>query len=771
MPAHRVPPAPPSVSAVEQRRSSPAGSAAASLAAVALGVLAACGAERQEPGPGICPDGQRTCDEPRPAPSDAVAVPDSVRPEPGPLSERFRALSQELVAARVQSPEELALSHAVEHVAELGFSPGEAEFLDRIQASALSLTQAELAALQRGGFVISKRQTFPTFLRGYAAIYMEHLPVYVTADAILDALHRSYDEILLMLESRVLQGELRAMLGEMTAALGSSGASESVKADAKLYLDVAAALLEGRAPTGGDPRVAEWVAQAMAAEGMIGARLFDTDRLVDTSQFTPRGHYTEGLENYFRAMMWLGRIDLRLVETLTDGSQVFRRSQYEATLALWEAMQGSAGERWQRIDSVVRAFVGESDNMVPAQVGQLVEALGGLEAARSASDEQVLGVLLSEGYGTQQIASHLMVNDGVVATLPLNRSFLVFGQRYIADSHVFSEVVYDRVRGRMMPSPLDAAFAALGNDQALSLLGGELGQYPGYAGALSGMRTLIDSHDEDFWDANLYNLWSSALRSLSAAPGADPAQQGMPTVTGTEGWGRRMLNAQLGSWAQLRHDTLLYAKQSYTGAPGCEYPDAYIEPYPKFFDAVERYAERGLELVEGLEAPADSSLSLREYFQNLATVSGTLEAMAEQQRTGTAHTADQLAFINDAVRVEQEDGGCVAIEIPDGWYASLFFNPEQSIQADPTIADVHTQPADVGGTTVGRVLHVGTALPRMMTVTVDTCAGPRAYAGLVYSYHEKVTENFQRLTDEQWAEEVRTGDPADVSWMQSLIAE
>ena len=55
---------------------------------------------------------------------------------------------------------------------------------------------------------------------------------------------------------------------------------------------------------------------------------------------------------------------------------------------------------------------------------------------------------------------------------PLPRSFLLLGQRYVVDSHVFSNVVYDRVppstkgRLRMLPDPLDVAFAVFANNQA-----------------------------------------------------------------------------------------------------------------------------------------------------------------------------------------------------------------------------------------------------------------------------------------------------------------
>ncbi len=78
----------------------------------------------------------------------------------------------------------------------MSYDPRSSQFLDRIQASALALDDDELARLGANGFVISKRSAFPTFVRGYAAVYSEHLPVYISADAILEAVHSSYDAVL-----------------------------------------------------------------------------------------------------------------------------------------------------------------------------------------------------------------------------------------------------------------------------------------------------------------------------------------------------------------------------------------------------------------------------------------------------------------------------------------------------------------------------------------------------------------------------------------------
>ena len=86
------------------------------------------------------------------------------------------------------------------------------------------------------------------------------------------------------------------------------------------------------------------------------------------------------------------------------------------------------------------------------------------------------------------------------------------------------------------------------------------------------------------------------------------------------------------------------------------------------------------------------------------------------------------------------------------------------------LAVVNTQPADEHGNIVGRVLHAGTGFPRLMVATIDTCQGPRAYAGVVYAYHERITENFERLTDEAWAQTLKSGPrPSDVPWLSGSL--
>jgi hypothetical protein len=503
---------------------------------------------------------------------------------------------------------------------------------------------------------------------------------------------------------------------------------------------------------------------------MARVKLFGVERDVDLSQFKPRGHYAgmPYLEQYFRAMMWLGRLDLPLLHTdPATGKQLLVREGVSGALALRALMSDATFARWRRIDATLRGFVGEPDSMAPPDAERLARDLG-LTAADIAAvgDDALAATLVAGAYGPQKILSQVVIQKPHPGeSWPLEATFAFFGQRYLFDAHVLSNVVYDRTATRMMPDPLDVAYAALGNDQAVALLAPELEKYD-YAPAIESIKLLGDEHGPTFWDANLYNLWLGALRTLSPGPDVGATNAGLPAVAGTEAWGRRLLNTQLASWAELRHDTVLYAKESYTSGVACEFPDAYVEPYPAFFAQLEKFAVAGSGIVRQLMLPPATERWYATYFMHLAEVAGILRQMAERQRTGMPQLPEHLVFINQAVRTHNVCGGAGLA----GWYADLFFLPDGAVKWDPTIADVHTQPTDLGGAPVGYVLHMGTGYARLMVVTVDTCGGPRAYAGVVSSYHQVVTKDFQRLTDDEWAARFQGRRPEDAPWMKDLLA-
>src|SRR5690606_10739529 len=121
---------------------------------------------------------------------------------------------------------------------------------------------------------------YPSFPYAYSAVYVNDLPVFVSADMVLEAVHRSYDAILMTLETAVLAPRVERLLASMRARLasGGHGLDPAVAADADFYLAVAASLIAGsvQAPVAGASasEVADFVAAAQRAGGEEIKELF-----------------------------------------------------------------------------------------------------------------------------------------------------------------------------------------------------------------------------------------------------------------------------------------------------------------------------------------------------------------------------------------------------------------------------------------------------------------------------------------------------------------
>ena len=716
------------------------------------------------------------------------SVPDGGPFTPGPQPSATEQAERDRIAAALANvayldSATLASRYPITFAPALSYDPASAQNVSAIESSTLGLNAAEKQVLGKNGFVISDRQRFPTFTHGYKAIYAADLPLFVSADSILYAVHRSYDAMLEDIEIRSLIPALTSLLSGMRSALASgtlAALGTDTAKDIDLYLAVAQGLLTNTAPApvagASAATINQLLTEANADAGIDYIQIFGGVRPEDFSQFTPRGHYTDSplLGQYFRAMIWLGRFDMRMIDVDDEGNQRFDRRQFDAALgmtALWS--QGDNRTAWQIMDTALDLFVGEPDSMKPPEFPALLQALGAadLTAVNAIDDATIQAALVAGNFGSQRIASRVMITGVRYQALPLPRSFLLLGQRYVIDSNVFSNVTYDRVpptmdhHERMLPNPLDVAFSVFGASQAVPLLKSDLDTYE-YAPALASMRVLVDQHEDAFWGENLYNGWLGALRALGPTGGS---QSGPFELAATEPWSRRLMNTQLASWAELRHDTILYVKQSYSSGIACSFPDALVEPNPAFFDAVARFANKGLAAVTTLNLPSVVLTStVQPYFTNLASAATTLKGMAEAQVAGTPFTDEQMMFINQAVSIQIV--GC-GTQQGVGWYPKLFYGTGLELDSHPTIADVHTAPTDEEGNNVGWVLHVGTGYARMMVVTANTCDGPKAYVGLASSYFEDLTTNLMRLDDPTWTTTLTAATPpADVPWMSDLIA-
>jgi hypothetical protein len=593
----------------------------------------------------------------------------------------------------------------------------------------------------------------------------------------------SYDRILMDLEESYFYVELRDALSDIHGQLpvleakysGVPGMHRSLQ-DLDVYLVVAMRLqglyTKTRFPE--SQAEVEDILTRVDAGGIANIPLFSsTPRIYDFSQFTVRGHYTRSatLAQYFQCMIWLGRTEFMLTKPVQQGvpeqtEEDIRRQVIDAALLL-EALESSGADVALRdMDRLLASLVGESDNVSPAQLREVMNDAGVVDAASLADMVRVKEfqrVLEEKPFAGQRINSQILMSDPCSPEqLEPPSAFLLMGQRFIIDSYVFMNVVYDRIvfQGRkvlrMLPSDMDALFA-LGNDAAAQFLQDDLAQFP-YASNLNALRYLIDSYGDDFWNASLYGSWLNAIRSLNI-PGD---VEGMPPFMRTAAWWQQKMNTQLASWAQLRHDNLLYAKPSYTGGAGCSFPRAYVEPVPEFYRRLEVFATAAADVFGSRQLTYQE-----EYFRYFATVMDTLGGIAAKELSGAPLTPSERDFASGMLyRVPN----CVPTF--DGWYPRLFYGRGDGEPVDIVTADVHTAPTDAAGNFVGWVMHAGTGrLNTAVIIAPHGDGGNTAFVGPVLSYYSHITANFERFTDEQWKEAILENPWPRPEWTNNYLAD
>ncbi len=180
---------------------------------------------------------------------------------------------------------------------------------------------------------------------------------------------------------------------------------------------------------------------------------------------------------------------------------------------------------------------------------------------------------------------------------------------------------------RALPQPLDV-MVALGNERARTHLSDELANYS-YEAKLNNLQEDISSYPETFWQQPAYNQWLNLIRLLDAPTNSDNYPEAMQSLE----WQDKMLQSQLASWTQLRHDHLLYAKQSFTTSGiACIFPDWYIEPYPEFYAAYGDFAAALQKAVKQLQTKDGTWIQedIIRYTERVKEVSIVLEQLAQK---------------------------------------------------------------------------------------------------------------------------------------------
>jgi len=633
--------------------------------------------------------------------------------------------------------------------------PSAAHYKDFVSTFALSTKAVQ--TLDARGFVVVPS---PGAAQGtgagpadiYYRVFAADLPVFISADSILHAWHRTFDKILEVTEENQLSKTLTQM---MSRTMGALDPKQPAQQDALFYLAVARSLLDGSvAPAAVKSEVDRYL-KLIEDRGLARVEFMGVETDIDFSQFIPRGHYTnsETLKKYFLAMMWLGRTDL----VLYDPNPVEPRPREEAAArALAAAMeQAGAVPLFHTLNDFYAAFVGHTNALTPVALLGLCRDAGMTSCAGKPA-------AISPIYARQpapEYSSRVFAGD----VPPITMRF--FPQRFAYGAWVTSQTTTPRLKpavlgGRAMAMPEDVAFA-LGSDRALEYFAQEMKQdlRQNLPATLEAVRQTMAAIKPTALDDTMFNNWLEGLMALSRTD----LQPALPQVMRTASWHDRKLEATLASWTELRHDTILIVEQS-TGGIGCQYPKGYVEPVPDLYRALSRSASLMSKLFAGGAYGLSNVAPCMDHWH--ATLE-QLIALSDKELAGQAMTTADLDFLNQTADLHgfAYSGG----RVYDGWYPQLFWtrmwaptdpqgghvdwmNAHPSGISEPIVADVHTDAEN------GQALEVATGHPGMMIVAIDNQGDISLYGGPASSYYSFAVPVSQRMTDEEWAAKVAWGN-------------
>jgi len=728
----------------------------------------------------------------------------------------------------------------------------------------------------------------------YKAIKNEDLPIFITADSLLHYYHIFFDTALMKLEKDLFYSDFWQMSKEFfeDALLQYQNASGDLKEAAKRNVTYFSVALELLKPKSNQVATKENIKKEIDCYGpedycdeIISTHLkegkffnlfseqeaknytFKTPDFVkdlvqkeieliekhegwefspifiykeDYSQYVPRGHYTksEKLKNYFKAMMWYGRMT-----ALIKGSPILTKgksectgpmngiiSEYDAKIQTLQAsliankffqskdIQG----RWSRMYAITSFFVGFSDDLDPYEYSAVLKSLFKGEIKSQNLEEkysEIRDTLLKLPYNPK-IYGGLRACELFMLCPPLSdksreelktqakklleetKGFRLMGQRFTIDSWIFSEIVSPysgEYTGPKPPLPTnEKPFTFTWNDpyppekenrpftwvktdvkaclppvereirgiprglDVMALFGSkrvkeilkELGdtEYSDYEKKFSELKKEIDFFPLDAWFQNLYWNWLYVLKSLLGEFG-----EGYQTFMQTKSWQDKELTTALSSWAELRHDTILYVKQSYTMAEmaiGAEKPAVgYVEPVPEFYArllTLTKMTNEGLKKLipeEELE-----KLKIEDALNRFSEILTRLLEISKKELENKPLTEQEYHFIDDFGAISE---GLIK-EIAEGEADSEIFKTT-------LIADVHTE----GNTK--KVLEEGVGYIKTLIVAYKLPQGHILVGvGPVFSYYEFKQPMENRLTDEAWREILKTNPPPEPEWVKNF---
>ena len=598
-------------------------------------------------------------------------------------------------------------------------------------------------------------------------------PSFVTTDLYLQLFHLYFDCVLRDVEEKHLDSLMMVFSSQMEAEMKTLTSSQDaeIKAAAEFgqaWFAVASWLFShDKAPASAatlnvpeayKKMVMEEITNAFDAENGYSDMLeyFPPEEMFGYSLFRPRGHYTRSkvCSRYFRGMMWL--------QTAHFGTNKPSKMKQIALIANVFNQQPKLRAIYNKVSEPITYLMGTPDNVTIIQVANRIKEMGlPIEQLLSSRKEMANLTKDIEEIAKRQMRIELKKTRGskyVVDIMP---------QRYQPDAEALITTTDQDSPVSLRPRPKGLDWmAVMGLPGAERILIDELKETQRWTGFPKALTTARKKAATTPWEACVANQWMYTLQSLG-----DSAQS-LPYFMQSPQWQKKNLNTALASWAELKHDAILYAKQPMLAECGDGGPEppvvkGYVEPNVKFWEKAIALVTRMDKVLTTYGLQTEKAKAVYERIKEMAEFFRDISKKELNGGKITDEEYNQIEIIgstveNISLELVSEDN-----EMLQGWSDVVSTDKKVAV-----VADVFTAAGENVAIDDKCVLYEGVGPAYEIYVVVEIDGSLYLTRGSVFSYREFTRLlSDPRMTDEEWQQELKKSPTGGTpSWMKEIIA-
>lgn len=495
----------------------------------------------------------------------------------------------------------------------------------------------------------------------------------------------------------------------------------------------------------------------VSQEGVLRSPISGRD--IDYSQLKPRGHYTrsEELKKYFSGTMYFGQVGLFIEndgkpdeDSILQGL-LLTHSIYKNPEIL---------KTWEDLVEPIDFLVESADDLSIREYARTLYGIYGKDFdINKLDDEKNLSSaykVLNE-YPDPQVAGFM------------GKSFRFMPQRAVMDSVLMQNVVDiardDKPSDRPIYSGLDL-MTAFGNEKAWEIQKEDPynSHWDKYEEKTDENISTVKKMKDLDWQKNMYRGWLWMLKSYDQKFG-----EGYPMFMRNDAWERKDLVSALGSFAELKHDTVLYGKAVMAemgGGGDIEIPKSYVEPNVELYEKLNWLLEFTKVNLKNRQMLSEKYEEKINKFQAMVVKFRDFSIKELQNEPLTGEEISYLLYIGGEMESLMVD----FVESSDENQISNWYEIENATDRRmPVVVDLMRVVENSVGLPKDEIFSIGTGKPMEIFVIYPHEGKLYMGRGATFSYYEFL--NKERLTDEDWQKMVYDNATDFPTWYKDLVTE